>query len=79
LQAFRETIDQRTIWQAPARPFPVCRIPRLRRIISGTIAYRTDPAAIAAYLPQPLAPGPEPDLAYVAFSRWWSLWDNQPE
>ena len=44
-----------------------------------TIAYRTDPAAIAAYLPEPLAPGPEPDLAYVAFSRWWSLWDNQPE
>jgi hypothetical protein len=44
-----------------------------------TIAYRTDPAAIAAYLPEPLAPAPEPDLAYVAFSRWWSLWDNQPE
>ena len=39
----------------------------------------TDPAAIAAYLPEPLAPGTEPDLAYVAFSRWWSLWDNQPE
>jgi acetoacetate decarboxylase len=44
-----------------------------------TIAYRTDPAAITAYLPEPLAPGLEPDLAYVAFSRWWSLWDNQPE
>jgi acetoacetate decarboxylase len=44
-----------------------------------TIAYRTDPAAIAAYLPEPLAPGTEPDLAYVAFSRWWSLWDNQPD
>jgi hypothetical protein len=28
-----------------------------------TIAYRTDPAAIAAYLPEPLAPGTEPDLA----------------
>jgi Acetoacetate decarboxylase (ADC) len=37
------------------------------------IVYRTDPAAIAAYLPEPLAPGTEPDLAYVAFSRWWSL------
>jgi hypothetical protein len=34
---------------------------------------------IAAYLPDPLAPRSEPDLAYVAFSRWWSLWDNQPE
>jgi Acetoacetate decarboxylase (ADC) len=44
-----------------------------------TIAYRIDPAAIAAYLPEPLAPGTEPDLAYVAFSRWWSLWDSQPE
>src|SRR5262249_30248697 len=44
-----------------------------------TIAYRADPAAIAASLPEPLAPGPEPDLAYVAFSRWWSLWDNQPD
>ena len=27
-----------------------------------TIAYRTDPAAITAYLPEPLAPGLEPDL-----------------
>jgi Acetoacetate decarboxylase (ADC) len=44
-----------------------------------TIAYRADPGAIAAYLPEPLAPGTEPDLAYVVFSQWWSLWDNQPE
>lgn len=43
------------------------------------IVYRTDPAAIAAYLPEPLEPGPEPDIAYVAFSKWWALWDNQPE
>lgn len=40
------------------------------------IAYRADPAAIAAYLPAPLEPGPEPDRAYVAFSRWWSVWDS---
>jgi len=40
---------------------------------------RGPPTVIAAYLPEPLAPGTEPDLAYVAFSRWWSLWDNQPE
>jgi Acetoacetate decarboxylase len=44
-----------------------------------SIAYRTDPEAIAAYLPKPLEPGPEPDMAYVAFSKWWSLWDNQPD
>jgi Acetoacetate decarboxylase (ADC) len=42
-----------------------------------TIAYYTDPGAIASYLPEPLAPGPEPDIAYVAFSQWWSLWASQ--
>ncbi|MDO9508195.1 MAG: acetoacetate decarboxylase family protein [Thermovirgaceae bacterium] len=41
------------------------------------ILYRTDPEAIAAYLPYPLEPGPEPDLAYAAFSRWWSVWDEE--
>ena len=41
------------------------------------VAYRTDPAAIAACLPEPLAPGPEPDRAYVAFGKWWSLWDGE--
>ncbi len=34
------------------------------------ILYRANPDAIAAYLPYPLEPGPQPDLAYVAFSRW---------
>jgi len=43
------------------------------------ILYRTDPDAIAAYLPEPLEPGPEPDLAYVAFSRWWSVWEDQKD
>ncbi len=43
------------------------------------IAYRADPQAIAARLPEPLAPGPQPDMAYVAFSKWWSLWDDQPD
>lgn len=43
------------------------------------ILYRTDPGAIAAYLPDPLKPGPEPDLAYVAFSRWWSVTDEQKD
>ncbi len=44
-----------------------------------TVVYRTRPGAVARYLPAPLEPGPEPDVAYVAFSRWWSLWDNQPD
>jgi hypothetical protein len=43
------------------------------------IAYRANPQAIAARLPESLAPGPEPDMAYVAFSKWWSLWDDQPD
>jgi acetoacetate decarboxylase len=40
------------------------------------VAYRADPEAIAAYLPAPLEPGPDPDRAYVAFSRWWSVWED---
>jgi acetoacetate decarboxylase len=43
------------------------------------VLYRADPAAIARYLPAPLMPGPDPGLAYVAFSRWWSLWEDQPD
>lgn len=41
------------------------------------ITYRTDPDAIAAYLPEPLEPGDEPDLVNISFSKWWSVWDNQ--
>lgn len=44
-----------------------------------TILYRTEKGAIARYLPDPLQPGPDPDLAYVAFSRWWSLWESAPD
>lgn len=44
-----------------------------------TILYRTQPGAIAAYLPAPLEPGPDPDLAYVAFSKWWSLAESDKE
>lgn len=44
-----------------------------------SIVYRTEPRAIAAYLPEPLEPGPAPDMACVAFSKWWSLWANQPD
>jgi acetoacetate decarboxylase len=42
------------------------------------IAYRTDSAAVAAYLPEPLEPSSEPDLVIVDFGKWYSLWD-QPE
>ncbi len=40
------------------------------------ILFRTDPEVIASYLPYPLEPGLEPGLAYVAFSRWWSVWED---
>lgn len=40
------------------------------------IAYRTDPAAVAAYLPEPLMPGDHPDLVIVDFGKWYSLWDQ---
>jgi acetoacetate decarboxylase len=42
------------------------------------IAYRSDPAAVASYLPEPLEPSSEPDLVIVDFGKWYSLW-NQPE
>jgi acetoacetate decarboxylase len=40
------------------------------------ISYRGNAAAIARWLPAPLEPGPEPDRCYVAFSKWWSVWDG---
>ncbi len=43
------------------------------------ITYRADPDAIAAYLPDPLEPGDEPDVVNIAFSKWWSVWDNQTD
>ena len=44
-----------------------------------TILYRTKPGSISNYLPAPLEPGPDPDLAYVAFSKWWSLSESQKD
>lgn len=41
-----------------------------------SIVYRTDPNEISKWLPEPLEPGPEPDIAYAAFSKWWSVWDK---
>ena len=43
------------------------------------ILYRTDPDAIASYLPRPLEPAEDPGLAYVAFSRWWSVWEERKD
>ncbi|MHC1719946.1 MAG: acetoacetate decarboxylase family protein [Clostridiaceae bacterium] len=43
------------------------------------IAYRTDPDEIAKWLPKPLEPGIEADVAYVAFSKWWSVWDDMKD
>ena len=43
------------------------------------ILYRTDPDVIASYLPRPLEPAEEPGLAYVAFSRWWSVWEERKD
>ena len=40
------------------------------------IAYRTDPKAIAAYLPEPLQPSSEPDMVIVDFGKWHCLWDD---
>jgi acetoacetate decarboxylase len=40
------------------------------------IAYRADPNEVARWLPEPLQPGPEPDMCYAAFSRWWSVWES---
>lgn len=40
------------------------------------IAYRVDPDAVAKWLPDPLELGDHPDVAYVAFSKWWSVWED---
>jgi len=40
------------------------------------ISYKTDPNEVAKWLPEPLEPGPQPEMAYVAFSKWWSVWDG---
>jgi hypothetical protein len=44
-----------------------------------TIVYRTDPEAIASFLPEPIELGPHAGIAYVAFSKWWSLWENEKD
>jgi Acetoacetate decarboxylase len=44
------------------------------------IAYRLDPARLEAWLPRPLGLSKKnPDRAYVAFSKWWSVWEGRPD
>lgn len=43
------------------------------------IAYRVDPDAVAKWLPEPVELGDHPDVAYVAFSKWWSVWDSDKD
>ncbi len=40
------------------------------------ISYRAAVDQVARWLPEPLELGPEPDMCYVAFSKWWSVWDH---
>lgn len=43
------------------------------------ILFRVDPDAVKKWLPEPLTLGDHPDLAYVAFSKWWSVWDDNKD
>ena len=44
------------------------------------IAYHADPDALAKWIPEPLTLSKEhPDIAYVTFSKWWSVWDDNKE
>ncbi len=42
------------------------------------VAYRSDAAAVARYLPAPLEPSADADLVIADFGLWYSLW-NQPD
>ncbi|MGI6448858.1 MAG: acetoacetate decarboxylase family protein [Desulfitobacteriia bacterium] len=41
------------------------------------ILYKTDPDVVASYLPEPLEPGENPDVVFIEFGKWFSLWDSQ--
>lgn len=43
------------------------------------IAYKVDPDEVKKWLPEPLELGDHPDVAYVAFSNWWSIWDSDKD
>ncbi|MGN0837834.1 MAG: acetoacetate decarboxylase family protein [Pyramidobacter sp.] len=38
--------------------------------------YRVDPEEVRKWVPEPLELGDHPDIAYVAFSKWWSVWES---
>lgn len=42
-----------------------------------SIVYKTDPAIVASYLPEPLEPGNQADTVIIDFGKWYSLWNNQ--
>ena len=44
-----------------------------------TISYKGDKDEIRKWLPEPLELGPEEDMCYVAFSKWWSVWEEDPD
>ena len=43
------------------------------------ILFRTDPDVVKSFLPEPLELGPDPGLGYVAFSKWWSISDENKD
>lgn len=43
------------------------------------VVYRSDPVAVASYLPEPLEPSSEPDRVIVDFGKWYSLWDQSEQ
>jgi acetoacetate decarboxylase len=38
--------------------------------------YRVNPDHVKKWLPDHVELGEQPDLAYVAFSKWWSVWQD---
>mgnify|MGYP001277048991 FL=1 len=43
------------------------------------IVYKVDPNEVEKWLPEPVTLGDHPDIAYVAFSKWWSVWDDNKD
>jgi acetoacetate decarboxylase len=70
-------------WYFPLTPkgivYLVGDIPWHYGIEDLTILYRTKLGTIAEYLPAPLEPVSDPELGYVAFSKWWPPSESHPE
>ena len=43
------------------------------------ILYRVDPDEVRKWLPDGVELGDHPDLAYAAFSKWWSVWEEDKD